>query len=92
MIFMKHRNLEKAVVLSIILSTGVYGSSWAAEVDITDFKNSADATGNIIVREDTIVAGNSQYLGGDGNSNSLDNKTITVSNGSSLTLNNVHML
>lgn len=89
---MKHRNLEKAVVLSIILSTGVYGSSWAAEVDITDFKNSADATGNIIVREDTIVAGNSQYLGGDGNSNSLDNKTITVSNGSSLTLNNVHML
>lgn len=29
MIFMKHRNLEKAVVLSLILSTGVYGSAWA---------------------------------------------------------------
>ncbi|MDM8108740.1 autotransporter outer membrane beta-barrel domain-containing protein [Phascolarctobacterium faecium] len=26
---MKHRNLEKAVVLSLILSTGVYGSAWA---------------------------------------------------------------
>lgn len=29
MIFMKHRNLEKAVVLSLILSMGVYGSAWA---------------------------------------------------------------
>lgn len=29
MIFMKHSNLEKAVVLSLILSTGVYGSAWA---------------------------------------------------------------
>ena len=26
---MKHSNLEKAVVLSLILSTGVYGSAWA---------------------------------------------------------------
>ena len=34
MIFMKHRNLEKAVVLSLILSTGVYGSAWAADIEM----------------------------------------------------------
>ena len=31
---MKHRNLEKAVVLSLILSTGVYGSAWAADIEM----------------------------------------------------------
>ena len=34
MIFMKHRNLKKAVVLSLILSTGVYGSAWAADIEM----------------------------------------------------------
>lgn len=34
MIFMKHRNLEKAVVLSLILSTGVYGSAWAEDIEM----------------------------------------------------------
>ena len=31
---MKHRNLEKAVVLSLILSTSVYGSAWAADIEM----------------------------------------------------------
>lgn len=34
MIFMKHRNLKKAVVLSLILSTGVYGSAWAEDIEM----------------------------------------------------------
>ena len=88
----KRKNLERAVILGVLLSTSVYGSAWAEPVDITDFKNSADPTGNITVSKDTVVTGNSQYSGGESNTNSLDNKTITVSNGSSLTLNNVHML
>ena len=84
------KNLERAIVLGLLLSVSVYGNAWAMPIE--NFRNSADATGNIIVDEDTIVDGNSTYSGGDGNSNSLDNKTITVSNGSDLTLNNVHML
>ena len=86
----RKKNLERAIVLGLLLSVSVYGNAWAMPIE--DFKNSADATGNIIVDEDTIVDGNSTYSGGEGNSNSLDNKTITVSNGSDLTLNNVHML
>ena len=88
----RRKNLERAVILGLLLSTSVYGSVFAAEVDIQEFKNSADTTGHISVTEDTIVTGNSSYSGGEGNSNSLDNKTITVSNGASLILNNVHML
>ena len=86
----RKKNLERAIVLGLLLSVSVYGNAWAMPIE--DFRNSADATGNIIVDEDTIVDGNSTYSGGDGNSNSLDNKTITVSNGSDLTLKNVHML
>ena len=86
----RKKNLERAIVLGLLLSVSVYGNAWAMPIE--DFRNSVDATGNIIVDEDTIVDGNSTYSGGDGNSNSLDNKTITVSNGSDLTLKNVHML
>ncbi len=45
MIFMKHRNLEKAVVLSLILSTGVYGSAWAENTgSLWDGENGVNKT------------------------------------------------
>lgn len=39
----RKKNLERAIVLGLILSTGVYGSAWAAESieSITD--NNAEA-------------------------------------------------
>lgn len=48
MIFMKHRNLEKAVVLSLILSTGVYGSAWAEEITTDEFTKGQHTDGNAI--------------------------------------------
>lgn len=32
---MKKKNLEKAIILGLILSTGVYGTAWADAVGIT---------------------------------------------------------
>ena len=94
----RRKNLERAIVLGLLLSTSVYGSAWAEySFNTQDFKNTADSTGNILVKDDTVVTGENiedknKYTGGEGNYNSLDRNTITVSNGANLTLNNVHML
>ena len=56
MIFMKHRNLEKAVVLSLILSTGVYGSAWAEEITTDEFTKGQHTDGNAI--EGITIDGN----------------------------------
>lgn len=37
----RKKNLERAIILGLILSTGVYGSAWAAEVTTGDFENAA---------------------------------------------------
>ena len=56
MIFMKHRNLEKAVVLSLILSTGVYGSAWAEEITTDEFTKGQHTDGSTI--EGITIDGN----------------------------------
>lgn len=33
----RKKNLERAIVLGLILSTGVYGSAWATEVTTGEF-------------------------------------------------------
>ena len=38
----RKKNLERAIILGLILSTGVYGSAWAAEVTTGDFENAAN--------------------------------------------------
>ena len=79
MIFMKHRNLEKDVVLSLILSTGVYGSAWAEDIQSgglwTDANKEIEAGNNLVITADNIGAG---Y---EGTINVIDgNLTITSGN------------
>ena len=62
----RKKNLERAIVLGLILSTGVYGSAWAAEVTTGNFENAAKVTiegisvdgNNYTVSKDTTINGN----------------------------------
>ncbi len=45
------RNLERAIVLGLILSTGVCGSAWAADIE---FHGKVDTDGNTFVNEDNV--------------------------------------
>ena len=59
----KKKNLERAIVLGLILSTGVYGNVLAADpvgIGIDQFKGDAK-NGVITVNEDTIVKGTGVY-------------------------------
>ena len=59
----KKKNLERAIVLGLILSTGVYGNVLAADpvgIGIDHFKGDA-INGVITVNEDTIVKGTGVY-------------------------------
>ena len=59
----KKKNLERAIVLGLILSTGVYGNVLAADpvgIGIDQFKGDAK-NGVITVNEDTIVTGTGVY-------------------------------
>ena len=55
----KKKNLERAIVLGLILSTGICGSAWAKTIE--DFKNTADNNSNIVVKADTTVDGTGYY-------------------------------
>lgn len=58
---MKRKNLEKAIVLSLILSTGVYGSAWAQDIQSgglwTDANKEVEAGDNLIITTDGVGAG-----------------------------------
>ena len=56
----KRKNLERAVILGLLLSTSVYGSAWAAEESIAGFKETAENS-VITVTEDTTVNGTAYY-------------------------------
>ena len=81
MIFMKHRNLEKAVVLSLILSMGVYGSAWAETERPGSLWQDGDYTtqkGNNLEITSDIVG-----IGPDGTINVVDgNLTVDTSSNS----------
>ena len=98
----KKKNLERAVVLGLILSTGICGSAWAEGID--EFKNRA-SDGVITVPHSITVDGTGYYWSdvtdnswGDRVilNNSLfdkDLKNLTVEIGNlNLTFNNVNML
>ena len=92
----RKKNLERAIVLGLILSTSIYGSVSAATIDVADFINGK--TGTITVTEDTTVTGDGRQNGdSDTIGNSLFsyvdgiryNNTVTVSNGAALQFDNV---
>ena len=104
----KKKNLERAIVLGLILSTGVYGNAWAETIE--NFKNTADNSSNIVVEADTTVDGTG-YYGPDVSSGSgaeqpkhiLKNSLFEIRNGEivnmtvtagnvKLTFNDVNML
>lgn len=49
----KKKNLERAIVLGLILSTGVCGSAWADTIH--DFKGDRDSNGTITLTNGTVV-------------------------------------
>ena len=79
----RKKNLERAIVLGLILSTGVYGSAWAEDYAISDFRNLGN---EISITEDTTVIGTGIENEG---TNSIANKIITVSDGITLKLENL---
>lgn len=93
----RKKNLERAIVLGLILSTGVYGSAWAAEVTTGDFENAATVTiegisvdgKNYTVSKDTTINGNT--TGSALNWSWLGNKVITVENNANLTFNGIQL-
>ena len=74
----KHR-IERAIVLGLILSTSIYGTSFAAEQTVNDFVQGA--TGEITVNQDTTVTGDGTQSGdtdtiGNGLYTKVDNEWI----------------
>ena len=55
---MRRKNLERAIVLGLLLSTGVYGNAWAESIE--EFKEGA-VDSVITVTEDTTVTGTKYY-------------------------------
>lgn len=92
------KNLERAVVLGLLLSTSIYGSALAAGVSIGDFVDGKTGIITIDTDTETVVDGNGTQ-GGDSDTtgNSLFsnvngtryNNKVFVSNGLGLTFNNV---
>lgn len=96
----RKKNLERAIVLGLILSTGVYGSAWATEVTTGEFIKGQYTDGrpvdgitidgiNYTVSKDTTINGNttSSAL----NWSWLGNKVITVENNANLTFNGIQL-
>lgn len=76
---MKRKNLEKAIVLGLMLSTGVYATAWAEDIQSgglwTDANKEVEAGDNLVITADGIGAG---Y---EGTINIIDgNLTITSGN------------
>ena len=86
---MRKRRIERALLLGLVLSTSIYGTSFAAEMSISDFKAAADSNKNILVTEDTIVNGTGTSIGGDEMNNALTGYHITVNDDVKLDLNNL---
>ena len=93
----RKKNLERAIILGLILSTGVYGSAWAAEVTTGDFEDAANVPiegisvdgNNYTISKDTTINGNT--TGSALNWSWLGNKVITVENNANLTFNGIQL-
>lgn len=95
---MRKRRLDRAIILGLILSTSIYGTSFAADTTIEEFKKTA--SDNVIhVSEDTTVNGTAVYatdLGDTITKNTLweNNEKrykVQVDDGKSIIFNNVNM-
>ena len=70
---MKKKNLEKAVILGLLLSTGVYGTAWAAIN--TEFPNE----NSVIIKANSTVSPDTEITDEKGNKKHLyDFKNVTV--------------
>lgn len=93
----RKKNLERAIILGLILSTGIYGSAWAAEVTTGEFENAANESiegisvggDNYTISKDTTINGNT--TGSALNWSWLGNKVITVENNANLTFNGIQL-
>lgn len=71
---MKGKNLERAVILGLILSTGVYGTAWA-EITDTKFPNED----SVIIEANSTVRPDTQIKDENGNEKKLNHfKNVTV--------------
>ena len=71
---MKKKNLEKAVILGLLLSTGVYGTAWS-EITNTEFPNED----SVIIEANSTVSPNTQITDENGHKKWLNQfKNVTV--------------
>ena len=91
------KNLERAIILGLILSTGVYGSAWAAEVTTGDFENAANEPiegisvdrNNYTISKDIVINGTSPDSSP--HWNWMDGKVINVNDNVNVTFNNLSL-
>lgn len=93
----RKKNLERAIVLGLILSTGVYGSAWATEVTTGDFENAANVRiEGISVDEDNYTISKDIVINGTSPDSSphwywMDGKVINVNDNVNVTFNNLSL-
>lgn len=88
---MKRKNLERAVLLGIVLSVGMYGSALAEELSLEEFKSKANSENIVTVEQDTIVNGDPNELTfEDPDKNHIKDIIVKVDSGK-VSFNNVNM-
>lgn len=93
----RKKNLERAIILGLILSTGVYGSAWAVEVTTGDFENAANEpiegisvdVNNYTVSKDIVINGTSPDSSP--HWDWMDGKVINVNDNVNVTFNNLSL-
>ena len=91
------KNLERAIILGLILSTGVYGSAWAAEVTTGDFEDAANVPiegisvdgNNYTISKDIVINGTSPDSSP--HWDWIDGKVINVNDNVNVTFNNLSL-
>ncbi len=93
----RKKNLERAIVLGLILSTGVYGSAWATEVTTGDFEDAANVPiegisvdgNNYTISKDIVINGTSPDSSP--HWDWMDGKVINVNDNVNVTFNNLSL-
>ena len=93
----RKKNLERAIILGLILSTGVYGSAWAAEVTTGEFEDAANESiegisvdgNNYTISKDIVINGTSPDSSP--HWDWIDGKVINVNENVNVTFNNLSL-
>ena len=93
----RKKNLERAIILGLILSTGVYGSAWAAEVTTGEFEDAANESiegisvdgNNYTISKDIVINGTSPDSSP--HWDWIDGKVINVNDNVNVTFNNLSL-